>query len=121
MEIQTPQKVKYAFACDLSVYLICIILNNIPKEDHAIAIEKIMNNWSERIETARLEIIKQYAPKIAEEQNVELDVASIIIDAHNIEGKMIKGEFKKEIREMMIKNIIPTEVKRLPVRKIIDR
>jgi hypothetical protein len=117
MNNQTAQQVKYTFACDLAVYLTCIILNNIPKEDHQIAIEKVMNNWSQRIEKTRLEILNKIAPQVAQEQGVEVDVAAVLIDAHNIEGKMLKGEFKKEIRELMLKTIVAPQIKRAPVRK----
>jgi hypothetical protein len=117
MNIQTPQEVKYTFVCDLAVYLTCIILNNIPKEDHQIAIEKIMNNWSQRIEQTRIEILKKLAPQLAQDQGMEVDVAAVIIDAHNVEGKMLKGEVKKEIRELMLKTIVAPQAKREPVRK----
>ena len=121
MNAQTPQEIKYAFSCDLIIYLTSIILSNIPKEDHEPVIQKIMNNWSQRIEIARTEILKQFAPQVAAEQNMELDVATIMVDAHNIESKMLKGEFKKEARELIIKTLIPKKegpiVQRLPVRK----
>ena len=92
---------KLALATDLISFLVGIMAN-----DHlnkVTIVHELLNKWSERVERSTLIMKKQVAAIMAERDNIEKDVAMILLDINNVENTMIRGEFKSQIRESIYK------------------
>lgn len=101
---------KLILATDLIVYLMYLMTGD--KDNREEVIKETLNNWSSRLEFQRNMAEKKLALE-ASKENVDLpiDVAEILISAHNIEKTMLKGEFKSYIRKLIIDSINAAKMK----------
>ena len=101
----TEEKFKLALATDLVIYMIQVLIQN-SSSDPIELVDSIMNTWSQRVENSakfmKQEIAKQMVEKAPE---LTEDVAMLLLDVNNIENKMMKGEFKTQMREAIYKGI----------------
>jgi len=98
---QKTLEYKFLLANDLVVYLMYLISNG--KEDRDQYIRETLNDWSSRLEFQKQIAEKKLAIETCKDHNdLPVDVAEILIGAHNIHKSMIKGEFKTEIRNLIL-------------------
>ena len=104
----SEEKFKLALATDLVIYMLRIWTQGANDPDRIIA--DLMNSWSARIEASATYMKTQLSKQMAE-QNEEMteDVAMVLLDVNNIENKMMKGEFKSQMREAIFKSMGITE------------
>ena len=100
----SEEKFKLALATDLVIYMLTIWTQG--ANDPERIITDLMNSWSERIETNANHMKKQLAQQMAE-QNEDMyeDVALVLLEVNNIENKMMKGEFKTQMREAIFRGL----------------
>lgn len=101
---------KLILATDLIVYLMYLMTGD--KQDREDIIKETLNNWSSRLEFQRNMAEKKLALEASKENaDLPIDVAEILINAHNIEKTMLKGEFKSYIRKLIIDSINAAKMK----------
>ena len=100
----SEEKFKLALATDLVIYMVQVWTHGNP--DQVTLVNDLMNARSERIETNANYMKKQIAQQMTEtnEQMTE-DVATILLDINNVENKVLKGEFKSQMREAIFKGL----------------
>ena len=97
---QKTLEYKFLLANDLVVYLMYLLSNG--KEDRDQCIRETLNDWSSRLEFQKHIAQKRLAIETSKENDdLPVDVAEILIGAHNIHKSMLKGEFKTEIRNLI--------------------
>ena len=101
----TEEKFKLALATDLVIYMIQVLIQN-SSSDPIELVDSIMNTWSQRVENSA-KFMKQEIAKQMVENNEDMteDVAMVLLDVNNIENKMMKGEFKTQMREAIFKGL----------------
>jgi len=101
---QNDLEYKFLLSNDLVVYLMYLLSKNADNKEEII--REILNDWSSRLEFQKNIMERKLALKTSEE-NPELpsDVAEILISAHNIEKTMLKGEYKSQIRKVILESI----------------
>ncbi len=100
----TEEKFKLALATDLIIYMVQIWTHT--STDQVKIIDQLMNNWSERVDKSADYMKKQVAKQMAEShENMSEDIAIILLEINNTENKMIKGEFKTQMREAIFKGL----------------
>jgi hypothetical protein len=98
---QKTLEYKFLLANDLVVYLMYLLSNG--KEDRDQCIRETLNDWSSRLEFQKQIAEKKLAIETCKEHDdLPVDVAEILISAHNVHKSMLKGEFKTEIRNLII-------------------
>jgi len=98
---QKTLEYKFLLANDLIVYLMYLLSNG--KIDRGQHIREILNDWSSRLEFQKKIAEKKLAIETCKDHNdLPIDVAEILIVAHNIHRSMLKGEFKTEIRNLIL-------------------
>jgi len=101
---QTDLEYKFLLSNDLVVYLMYLLTKNEDNKEEII--RKILNDWSSRLEFQKNMMQKKLALKTSEENpDLPSDVAEILINAHNIEKTILKGEFKSQIRKIILESI----------------
>jgi len=100
----TEEKFKLALATDLVIYMVQIWTQG--STEQVKMVEQLMNSWSQRIEN-NADIMKRQIAKQMVENNEDMteDVAMVLLDVNNIENKMMKGEFKTQMREAIFKGL----------------
>ncbi len=102
----TEEKFKLALATDLVIYMVQLWTVNSTKEDAVVMTSNLMNKWSERIKTNANYMKSQFAKQMVEQQDdMTEDVAAILLDVTNTENVMMKGEFKSQMRNAILKGI----------------
>lgn len=97
---QKTLEYKFLLANDLVVYLMYLLSNG--KEDRDQCIRETLNDWSSRLEFQKQIAEKRLAIETSKENDdLPVDVAEILIGAHNVHKSMLKGEFKTEIRNLI--------------------
>jgi len=105
----SEEKFKLALASDLVIYMIQLWTQNSTKEDAVVMVNNLMNKWSERVGDNATYMKNQIADQMADQQEeMTKDVAMILLDVTNIENVMMKGEFKSQMREAILKGIAAT-------------
>jgi len=103
----SEDKFKLALATDLVIYMIQIMTYN--STDQVKVINDIMNAWSQRVEKSADGMKKQIAQQMAKsDEDMSEDVAMIILEVNNTENKLMKGEFKTQMREAIFKGLAHT-------------
>ena len=100
----TEEKFKLALATDLVIYMIKLWTKN--SDEPQVLINELLNAWSQKI-TASADYMKnQFAEQMAEQQeDISVDVATILLDINNTENVILKGEFKSQMREAIFKGL----------------
>ena len=112
---QKTLEYKFLLANDLVVYLMYLLSNG--KEDRDQCIRETLNDWSSRLEFQKQIAEKRLAIETSKENDdLPVDVAEILIGAHNVHKSMLKGEFKTEIR-----NLIFGALSALKEKEIVDK
>ena len=100
----TEEKFKLALATDLIIYMVQIWTQN--STEQVKMIDQLMNSWSKRVDKSADIMKKQVAQQIVEDnQNITEDVALIMLDVNNTENRLMKGEFKTQMREAIYKGL----------------
>jgi len=102
MEISESQY-KFNLALDMIYYLTKLILYNHPNK--AEMVSEIINKWDARVTNSLGKIRLDQARQLAESENIPLDVASIIISAHQSEIHILKREFKDAVKKIIINTL----------------
>jgi len=91
-------------ATDLVIYMVQIWTQG--STEQVKMVEQLMNSWSQRIEN-NADIMKRQIAKQMVENNEDMteDVAMVLLDINNMENKMMKGEFKTQMREAIFKGL----------------
>jgi hypothetical protein len=103
------EKFKLALAADLVCFLMQAIIQDHP--DQTFAITSILNTWSESMEKKVNDLRQRMAEELVEKQAskddeyLTTDVAEIILEIQNLDTKIIKGEFKTNIRTAIFKSM----------------
>lgn len=106
----SEEKFKLALATDLVIYMVQLWTQNSSREEAVTMITRLMNQWSQRI-TNNADYMKTQIAEQMTDQNkdMSIDVAQILLDINNIENKMMKGEFKSQMREAIFKGLAVVE------------
>lgn len=64
-------------------------------------ISHLLDAWETRLNKNLKNITFDEAKKMAEEEDIETDVASIIVSAHQSEMYILKDEFKQNIKRIL--------------------
>jgi len=100
----TEEKFKLALATDLVIYMVQIWTQG--STEQVKMVEQLMNSWSQRIENNADIMKKQIAQQMAENnEDITEDVAMVLLDVNNIENKIMKGEFKTQMRDAIFKGL----------------
>ena len=100
----SEEQFKLALATDLIIFLVHIWTHG--NDQKIKMINELMNKWSERIEGSSNNMKVQIAEQIADQsEETTKDVAMILLDANNIHNTIVKGEFKTQMREAILKGM----------------
>lgn len=103
MEI-TESQYKYNLAVDLIYYLMANLIQNHPNKIEMV--QQVMRKWDARVTTNLRKVNVEKAHKYAEKHKVELDVAAILLSAHQQEVNILKKEFADQITQVLINTML---------------
>lgn len=95
---------KFNLSIDLIYFLVNILLRD--SDNKIEMINLLMEKWSNRITENQRHLNVEESKKIAEEIDCEVDVASIILSAHQTEEKMLRNEFSDQLKKILINTFI---------------
>ncbi len=100
----SEDKFKLALATDLVIYMVNIWTNG--NENQVGVVNDLMNSWSQRVEKSATFMKQQVAKQMCEkDETMTEDVAMILLDVNNLDNKIVKGEFKSQMREAIFKGL----------------
>jgi len=103
MQISESQY-KFNLAVDMIYYLMNMLLYNHPNKVEMIS--HLIDKWDVRQSKNLLNIQRIEAKKLAEQESIETDVATIIVSAHQAEIHILKRDFKEAIKKVLVNNIM---------------
>ena len=95
---------KLTLAIDMIYYLVKLLLYNHPNKTEMIS--QLLNKWDARVSENMKQIRCDQAKVIAKQEDIEIDVASILISIQQTELNIFKSEFKKDIEKVITSAII---------------
>jgi len=109
MEISESQY-KFNLALDMIYYLTKIVLYNHPNK--AELVSHLIDKWDVRINQNLSRIRNDQAKKLSKKEDIPIDVASVIISAHQAEINVLKGEFKDAVKKIIINTMAQEAIKK---------
>ena len=99
MDISESQY-KFNLALDMIYYLTKLILYNHPNK--AEMVSDLINKWDARINQNLNRIRHKEGMALADREDMPVDVANIVISAHQSEVHILKHEFKEAVKKVII-------------------
>lgn len=103
MEI-TESQYKYNLAIDLIYYLMTNLIQNHPNKIEMV--QHVMQKWDARITQNLRKVNVEESKSYAEKHDVEIDVASIILSAHQEEVQVLRKEFLDQTTQILINTML---------------
>lgn len=101
---ETENQYKFDLALDMIFYLTKVLLHNSTNKIEMISI--ILDKWNKRIDR-KLELsVQQETRKYAEANNIETDVASVIVSIYKTEPEILRKEFTQKVKDILVNSFI---------------
>lgn len=100
----TESQYKFNLAIDAIYYLTNLLLRNTPNKVEMVG--HLISKWDARVTQNLRQIQIREAQKYAEENQVGLDVASVIISAHQAEVHILRKEFADQLKQILINTFL---------------
>ena len=104
---------KLQLANDLVMFLIHAVLSgeDLSSEEKIAKTKNILTLWNTRVNMKIQELTEATLPQVAEEQDIDEDVARILTHVHQIEPAMIRQEFLVDIQKVIYQSFEETQGK----------
>ena len=100
----TESQYKFNLSIDMIYFLTNLLLRNAPNKVEMVS--HIVEKWNARVSTNVRQFLIQEAQKYAKENDVPVDVAAVIISAHQTEVQMLRKEFCDELKKVLINTFL---------------
>jgi len=102
----SEDKFKLALATDLIIFISRLLTQSVSSSVNIPSlINELMNKWSERVDTSAEYMKDQIADQLADQGDAPRDVIAILLGVNSIYNKTLKGEFKTQMREAILKGL----------------
>lgn len=106
----TESQYKFNLAIDLVYYLMSLVVYNHPNKIETIS--QVLDKWDVRVNNSLRKSRFDEAKALAEKENLDTDVATIVVSAHQSEVLILKREFKEQVKQILINTMLQNTPKK---------